>query len=163
MEVRHVIQEIKLVTEGQAILNRRLQKLIGQLAIVQLDNLEKIKEWKKLNAEYIRLATRKKVVSPRLKRKRACLRTEQNRIRRQATADRSLLERYAHLSSSIEKFGRAVQQISTLGGVGVWEFCQKLGRVKTEAKRIPSTPLTYPARKRKQAIARLRRQLRNRQ
>ncbi len=70
------------------------------------------------------------------------------------------MERYEKGMNAIKNFSEPLRKIAMRESNGRVEFRQKIGRIKTEARRIPSDPVTYPERKRKSDVARFRRQIR---
>ena len=156
----HVTQQIKTVLQGHAVLNRMLQKVATNLAAAKLDKREKMALWERLRVEYEQLERSRRPDRIQAKRKKARVRAERNRVRKITASEVPLLERYGKGLNAIKNFSEALRKISMLEGIGRVEFRQKIGRIKTEAKRIPSDPVTYPERKRKRDIARLRRQIR---
>lgn len=156
----HVTQEIKIVLQGHAVLDRMLQKVATNLAAEKLAKKEKMAVWEKLRVEYEQLEKTMRPEGIQAKRKKARVRAERNRLRKTKASDLSLLERYENGMNAIKNFSEALRRISMLEGIGRVEFRGKIGRIKTEAKRIPSDPVTYPERKRKRDIARLLRQIR---
>jgi len=149
-----------MARQGHAVLDRMQQKVATHLTMAQMAKKEKFALYDKLHIEYEQLERSRHPEGLQTKRIKARARTERNRMRKGAAAELPLLDRYAKGLSAIENFRGILREISMLGGIGSFEFRQKIGRIKTEAKRIPNDPVTYTERHGKKAIARLRQQLR---